>query len=218
MQKTGSGKQDTRYTSGRLSSRQRGVSGRQAGFTLIELIVAVGLFAIVMVVCVGALLSLVNANRKAQALQSVINNVNIALDGIVRSARMGSVYHGAGGDASCGGSDYTTPHDCSNGGTTFAFEPYGNTSADQPWTYSFSEDANGVGRIYKSESGGTPIAITAPEVSIDDLKFYVVGTTSGDETQPKVVIVVKGTAGVAGSNVRTTFHIQATAVQRLLDL
>lgn len=198
------------------TQRKRGRA--QAGFTLVELIVAVGLFAIVMVVCVGALLSLVNANRKAQALQSVINNVNIALDGMVRSARMGSGYHGAGGDASCGGADYTTPHDCATGGTVFAFEPYGNTSADQPWVYSFQQDSNGVGRIYKSENGGTPIAITAPEVSIDDVEFYVVGTTAGDSTQPKVVIVIKGTAGVPNSRVRTTFHIQATAVQRLLDL
>jgi prepilin-type N-terminal cleavage/methylation domain-containing protein len=190
----------------------------QRGFTLVEMIVAVGLFAIVMVVCVSALLSLVNANRKAQALQSVINNLNIALDGIVRSARMGSNYHGAGGDASCGASDYQTAHDCVNGGTILAFEPYGNTPADPPWIYSFQKDQNGVGRIYKQENGGMPIAITAPEVSIDDLEFFVVGTTPGDSIQPKVVIVIKGTAGVPGSKAQTTFHVQATAVQRLLDL
>lgn len=190
----------------------------ERGFTLVEMIVAVALFAIVMMVCVGALLSLVNANRKAQALQSVINNVNIALDGIVRNTRMGSNYHGAGGDASCGASDYTTPHDCPNGGTIFAFEPYGNTPSDRPWIYTFAQDENGVGRIYRSENGGTPIAITAPEVSIQTMQFYVVGSTSGDTTQPKVVIVVEGTAGALGSTAHTTFHIQATAVQRLLDL
>jgi type II secretory pathway pseudopilin PulG len=182
------------------------------------MIVAVGLFAIVMLVCVGALLALVNANRKAQALQSIINNLNIALDGMVRSVRMGSNYHGADGDAACGGSDYTNPHDCVNGGTTFAFEPFGNTSVDQPWVYTFAQDANGVGRLYKSEGGNTPIAITAPEVSIDSVQFYVVGTTRGDTTQPKVLIVVKGTAGLANTSAHTTFHVQATAVQRLLDL
>ena len=193
------------------------------GFTLVEMIVSVALFAIVMVVCVGALLSLVNANRKAQALQSVINNLNIALDGIVRNTRMGSSYHGAGGDAACGASDYSTPHDCTNGGTIFAFEPYGGdpkVSTDN-WVYVFDTDGTycGAHRLCKSVNGGANfIAITAPEVSIDDLKFYVVGSTQGDAVQPKVVIVLKGTAGNVGSIARTTFHIQATAVQRLLDL
>ena len=42
-----------------------------SGFTLVEMIVAVALFAVVMLISVAALLSLVDANRKAQALQSV---------------------------------------------------------------------------------------------------------------------------------------------------
>jgi prepilin-type N-terminal cleavage/methylation domain-containing protein len=189
-----------------------------SGFTLIEMIVSVALFAVVMLVCVGALLSLVEANRKAQALQSVMNNLNIALDEIVRNAREGSDYHGAGGDAACGGIDYSTPHDCADGGTILAFEPYGNKTSDPPWVYSFAEDSNGVGRIYKSENGQAAVPITASEVSIDEMLFYVVGTTPGDAVQPKIVIVIKGSAGVAGSSARTTFHIQSTAVQRELDL
>ncbi len=182
------------------------------GFTLVEMIVAIGLFAIVMLVCVAALLSLVNANRKAQALQSVMNNLNIALDGMVRSIRMGSVYHCGGGVAAP-----LSVADCASGNTVFAFEPYGNTSDDQPSVYSFAVDSDGIGRIYKSEDGSTAIPITSPEVSIDSLTFYVVGTTRGDNVQPKTVVVVKGTAG-ASSSFKTTFHIEATAVQRILDL
>lgn len=184
----------------------------EAGFTLIEMIIAVGLFAIVILVCIGALLALTNANRKAQALQSVMNNLNIALDGIVRSIREGSRYH-------CGDNGIlTSPANCPDGDTSFAFQPFGNGDEDDPWTISYEHDADGVGRIYRSIEGQTPIPITAPEVSIDDMQFYVVGTTPGDFQQPKVVIVVKGSAGVEGSVARTTFHIQATAVQRLLDL
>lgn len=183
------------------------------GFTLVEMIVAIGLFSVVMLVSVGALLALINANRKAHALQSVMNNLNITLDGLVRATRMGSTYH-------CGGSGTSPPlaaADCSEGDSTFAFEPYGNTSVDQPWIYSFAQDENGTGRIYKSENGQTAVAITAPEVSIEDVKFYVVGTLRGDSVQPKVVVVIKGTAGLSQSN-KTTFHIEATAVQRVLDL
>jgi len=183
----------------------------QKGFTLVEMMVSVALFAIVMMVCVEVLLALVSANQKAQALQSVMNNLNITLDGMVRPIREGSNFH-------CGGGLNTTVQDCAAGDTTFAFEPFGNTPTDQPWVYTFAQDSNGVGRIYKSENGQAPIAITAPEVSIQSMEFYVVGTTRGDQTQPKVIIVIKGTAGVAGSKAATTFHIQATSVQRVLDL
>ncbi len=188
-----------------------------AGFTLVEMIVAVALFAIVMLVSVSTLLALVNANRKAQALQSVINNLSIALDSIARSARMGSVYHGAGGDGSCGGSDYENPSDCINGGTILAFRPYGSTPADPPWIYLFDPSTH---ELKRSVTGSLLDAssITAPEVTIDDLKFYVVGTTPGDSSQPKIIIIVKGSAGTVGSTARTTFHVQATAVQRVLDI
>ena len=185
------------------------------GFTLIEMIVAVGLFAIVMIVCVGALLSLVNANRKAQALQSVINNLNIALDGMERSIRMGTDYDGSVGCVT--GFDGTYPHDCAGGTTQISFTPHGGVSGDR-WVYRFTHDSNGNGQIEKSEDGSAFVAITAQEISIDEMFFYVVGTNEHDTIQPKVVIVVKGSAGALGSSARTTFHIQATSVQRVLDL
>ena len=75
---------------GRQSNRLKRRLAADSGFTLVEMIVAVALFAVVMLISVAALLALVDANRKAQALQSVMNNLNIALDGMVRSVRMGS--------------------------------------------------------------------------------------------------------------------------------
>ncbi len=186
------------------------------GFTLVEMIVAVGLFAVVMVVSIAALLSLVEANRRAQALQSVMNNLNVAVDGMVRSLREGSGYH-------CGSipvGDATA--DCTEGQDMIAFKPFSTEVTDPPhWLYWFEEDANGVGRLYKSEdgtkAGGLPI--TSPEVVIDSVVFYIIGSTrgGGDTIQPKVTIVIKGTAGHKVTS-QTTFHVQATAVQRVLDL
>ena len=177
---------------------------QSSGFTLVEMIVAVALFAVVMLVSVGALLALVNANRKAQALQSVMNNLNITLDGMVRSVRMGSNYQCDSGT------------DCPNGGKAISFKPF---DTSQPrWIYNFNSQTH---RLEKSVSGTVAGLgpITAPEVSIEDMKFYVVGTDRGTDTvQPKVVIVIKGSAGAEGSKARTTFHIQATAVQRVLDI
>lgn len=181
------------------------------GFTLIELMVSVTLFIIVMLVSVGALLALVNANRKARSLESVINNLNVTLDGMVRSIRMGTHYN-------CGNTnvpDTSVGADCASGGSVFSFAPFGTdaTVQGERWVYSIAD-----GRIWRSKSGGTgSVAVTAPEVSISEMKFYVIGTQRRDTAQPKVVLVVKGTAG-PDNLTRTTFYIQATAVQRALDL
>jgi len=200
---------------------------RQAGFTLIEMLVSIALFAIVMIVCVGALLALVGANKKAQALESVMNNLNISLDDMVRSIREGSAYN-------CGSTAIPpqTGADCSGGigvKVPFSFAPYGRDpgQASQRTVYEFVKNGDlkcvtqtGTGGcIMRSENGGTSFSsLTAPEVSITSMEFYVVGTTPGDANQPRVIITIDGTAGGLLVKDSTTFHLQATAVQRVLDL
>ncbi len=187
--------------------------------------VSVTLFVVVMLVAVGALLALVDANRKARALESVMNNLNIAVDGMVRSIRMGNTFN-------CGASAIPNPiagADCGGGDDLFSFAAFGSNPsvAAERWVYYFAADANGVGRLWRSRESEAAVAITAPEVNIDivNSRFYVVGTAraSADSvnpntTQPKVVFVIKGSAGRAGTRSATTFYIQATAVQRVLDL
>ncbi len=177
------------------------------GFTLVEMIVAVGLFAVVMTVSITALISLIDANRKAQALQSVMNNLNIAVDGMVRAIREGSDYR-------CGGVNPGNPDCAETPGTIFYFQPSCSASCSD-WIYSFRD-----GRLWRSVDGLTSseLPLTAPEVTIDSVLMYVIGATRGDNIQPKVVIIIKGSAGLPKTNVRTTFHIQSTAVQRVLDI
>lgn len=190
------------------------------------MLVAIGLFAIVMVVCIGTLLSLVNANKKAQALESVINNLNITLDSMTRGIRAGAAF-----DGSVGCSDDTGggPKDCTVSGTrTFSFVPYGGDPA-KPTTYAYVD--NGTqgcvtstktgGCIVRQENGGGFTVMTAPEVAITAMKFYVVGTVSGrngDIIQPRVIITIQGTAGAGNAKTVTTFHLQTSSTQRLLDL
>ena len=46
------------------------------GFTLIEIIVSLGLFAIVAIVAAGALLKILDSNKKAQSIQNTMTNLS----------------------------------------------------------------------------------------------------------------------------------------------
>ena len=183
------------------------------GFTLVEIMVSVSLFAVVMTISVGALLSLIDANRKAQALNSVINNLNFAMENMSRNFRIGSNYHCSSLASVPPNSD--TPQDCPSGGVLVAFEGYSGDnedSTDQIF-YRFVDS-----HIEKSTDGGaTFISITASEVVIDEMKFYVIGAPLGDNIQPRITMIAKGTVSF-GSGSETSFNLQTTVSQRLLDL
>ena len=64
----------------------------QHGFTLIEMIVSLGLFSIVITIAVGALLMLINSSSQLQNKQSVLTNLSFALDSMTREIRTGTNY------------------------------------------------------------------------------------------------------------------------------
>ena len=66
---------------------------KNKGFTLIELIVSIALFGFVSVVMVGAMLSVVGANAKSQALTNATNSLNFAIESMVRELRVGKTYN-----------------------------------------------------------------------------------------------------------------------------
>ena len=182
----------------------------QRGFTLIEMMVSVALFSVVMLVSVGSLLSLIDASKRAQGIQSVMNNLNVALDGMVRAMRMGQNY---------------TSTDVHN----LAFTPFGKPT--ERWVYRFEETTPSGspeprGRLHKVYNvlgiGVVDVPLTAAEVDIDSVEFYITGTAlTGDIdglSQPRAMMVVRGKAGFDKVKTTTFFNIQASATQRLLDL
>lgn len=184
-------------------------------FSLIEIMVSVALFSVVMVISVGSLLIMIDANRKAQALQSVMNNLNFALESMVRNARVGTDFHCVPGVSITPPSDIETPRDCEEGGALFAFEGQFGTSGDS--TDQIVYRVNGTQLERSTDGGGSFIAVTAPEVVIDTLTFYVRGAPRGDERQPHMVVTIQGRAGV-NERSQTKFNLQGGATQRVLDL
>lgn len=189
----------------------------RSGFTLIEMMVAVSIFAIVMMVGVGALLSLIEANRRAQAINSVMNNLNAALESMTRSIRVGTTYYCQASATSPSPSVLENPQNCTDG-TLLAFEASGGDSSDN--TDQVVYRLNGIQLERSLDSGATWVALTAPEVSIDSFSFHVVGAQSfseaADTIQPRVLMRIRGSAPVPGGT--TDFNVQASVAQRILDI
>lgn len=180
------------------------------GFTLIELLVSVGLFTVVMTISVGTLLALINANQKAQSLKSVVNNLNFGLDSMLRTIRTGRVYNCMTGQSILD----TLPSgvaNCANGKSGLVLtDDHGNRLA-----YKYDNVSK---RIYRRDiaSGTTWIALTAPEVVIEDMLFYVTGTGVGDTLQPTVTVNIRGHMGLKEST-DSSFNIETSVTQRVLD-
>ncbi len=192
------------------------------GFTLIEVLVSLALFSVVMLVGMGALLTVVDANAKAQATQSVMNNLNIAIDGMMREMRMGTNFR-------CGYINAGSALDCPSPQDKISFITHdGNL-----WSYYL----NGT-QIYRRTCVGVSgscqdLPLTSKDIDITKFDVYVAGaersysSSPRDIVQPTAVFIIEGTAAssrLSGvlygkkKRIKTDFKIQTVATQRLLDL
>ena len=178
----------------------------KGGYTLIELMVSVAVFAIVMLAATAAYLSFINYNRRASQVATLMNTLSFALDGMARDIRTGTDY-------ACSGS-------CSDSGETeFTF-----IDADQcVVTYRYSGAI-----LYKSRENTVPgciarsnVPVVSPEVTpgvtLTDVKFYLRGTAAADQRQTLATIVIRGTTEIVETGQAIPFSIETSATSRVPD-
>lgn len=179
----------------------KNTSSNKKGFTLVEIIVAIAIFIVLVTISMGAIAGIFDANRKSQSLKAIMTNLNFAVEIMAREIRFGSKYH-------CGTTgDWSLPQDCSSGDNIITFE----SSSGGEITYRLNGNT-----LEKSEDGGnTYLGITAPEINIESMKFFVTGAELSSK-QPKVLILIRGHAGNKPT-IQSSFTIQTTVSQRILD-
>ena len=185
-----------------------------SGFTLIEMLVSVSIFTIVMTISLGAIFAMNDSNKKAQITRTVMDNLNFAMESMSRNLRIGSEYHCDADNALPG--TIILVNDCTNGATSIAFEGYKgdpNNTEDQI-VYRFNDTTHQIERSV--DSGATFLGLTAPELSIDTMDFFVIGTGAGDSKQPRVIIVVRGSVFYK-KGVKSAFNVTTTVSQRKID-
>lgn len=188
----------------------KGMYRQKKGFTLIEIMVSISVFTVVVLITIGALVSINEANRKIQSMRALMDNLNFALENISRTLRTGSAYHcGAAGTI-------TLPQDCPMVGSDYiAIEGPGGSGANPNDQIVFRLSN---GQIQKStDSGSTFLGMTSPDITITTLKFYVSGAQTLDAKQPKILLLIGGTAQAGSKGLVSEFHLQTTVSQRLVD-
>ncbi len=176
------------------------VKRNNRGFTLVELLTAVSIFAVVMTISMGSILSIIDANRKSRNLKSVMTNLNLAIESMSKEMRFGTNYH-------CGSTgSLSQPYNCPSADYSMSF-----TASDGALiTYRFNNHA-----LEKNTASQGFIPVTAPEVVIDNMIFYTLGAGTDNTLQPKVMTMIKAHAGSGRG--RSDFILETMVSQRALD-
>lgn len=200
--------------------RKKRKSGTK-GFTLLEMIVAVGVFGIIAVLASSSTFMFHRLHRKAINAQNVQDNVRFALDTMAREIRFG--------DKFC---DTTVPclevspdgiNDCDwaagvpgNGGCKqFSFrESLVNVNV----AYRLNASAPGGGAIQKSiDNGANWYYVTDPERTISRLRMYGTGISTDplDTVQERITIVIEvESAYLAKPGEESKLLLQTTLTKR----
>lgn len=195
---------------------------KQAGFSLIEILVSLTIFTIVITITTGSLIVLIDSNNKAQNIQSAVNNLTFALDSMTREIRTGINYYcnTYNSKASAGIQNNDSLRDCTGGGNYLSIIEGGDSLTEglSSKRVAFYFD-NSDGIIYRRLANGDWQPITSSDVTINTMEFIVAGTQRGvgNGIQPIATIYIEGEAGEI-VNLSTDFQIQTTVTQRTIDI
>jgi len=181
---------------------------KNKGFTLIEIMTALSIFIIVMTVSMGSIIGIFDTNRKSRSLKVVMGNLNIAIETMSREIRFGRNYHCE--LSATANPPFTSARNCPEGGELVSFL----SNDGEQIVYHLNNNAIEASR----DGGSTYDKITAPEVVIDKLTFYVLGAGMAplNTLQPRIYMNIGGEAGTTDKE-KSAFSLQTMISQRYLD-
>ena len=190
-------------------------SKNNKGFTLIEIMVSVAIFAIIMTTGIGALVSITNSYRISQQNKQVNDALNFSLESMVRELRLGNNYY-----VPSGSNQVNSPEVGSRDGDN---DSIGFMASDGRGYFIFRYDADNLTlqrQTFDGTVGDNTSQLTNPDlVEITNVRFIVIGTESfaddDDVRQPLVWIQIQ--AKPTGESDDSISTMQTLVSQRLLD-
>lgn len=166
----------------------------EKGFSLIELTVAIGIFAVVVTITSGTFITSLKGQRKSITAQNVADNARYAMEVMAKEIRMGEDFTG--------------------GAETIQFTS--NMIHRAGKTVSFRYDAGASQILFDDDiADGIPEEpITASQSAITMLRFTVSGMNPG--SQPRVTIVLGVASRGTSPDVASSMILQTTISPRSL--
>ncbi|MFH1392821.1 MAG: type II secretion system protein [Patescibacteria group bacterium] len=160
---------------------------KEKGLTLIELIVAIGIFGLVVTMAVSIFVIALVSQRRIIALRNVEDNIRFTIELMAREAKTGKNFSGGVGSLS-----------------------FTNAKGESV-VYRLSG-----GIVEKSSDGGASYsAVTGSETTVNYLNFYLMGQAPSDNLQPRVTITMGATSQVGNQNANS--KVQTTISERFLQ-
>lgn len=163
-----------------------------------EVLVAVGIFSVIMVVISGIFTTILTNQSQVLSEQLTVSNTSYAFEYMSRSMR--TAKKDASGSCISEGSNFENPDD---NPARIKF-----LNHDEECVEFALED----GQLRRSDLSGEP-AFTSERLDVKNLEFKLQGEEQGDQKQPSVTILLRAETGQG-----VPFRAQTTVTQRNLDV
>lgn len=176
------------------------------GFTLLEMLISIGIFSVVVIATIGITISVTNAQIKAANIQVIQDNIRFSLELMTKEMRTGS--------------DFVISSICN---TTIPGAEISFTGNSGDRAYFLDSSTNTIMRLKQKIASAADCsnasALTSEEISVNNLTFQLSGEVVGPvDGQPKVTIIMKITSKSAKFYLESSMNLQTTVVPRLRDL
>ncbi|QQG45685.1 MAG: type II secretion system protein [Candidatus Sungiibacteriota bacterium] len=178
---------------------------KKQGFTLLEMIISIGIFSVLVIASIGVTLGVSNAQIKAANIQAILDSIRFSLELITKEMRTGSGYAATSYGAACGGAS----------GSEISF----TTALGESRTYYLSPATKTIMRMTQTTNCVQAVPFSSEEVNIDRLNFALSGSASGpNDGQPRVTLTMKARSKSPKYYLESSLDLQTTVAQRLRDL
>jgi len=182
------------------------------GFSLIEMIVAIGLFAVIVIISIGILIDVSKAQMKAANVQATQDNIRFSLELLTKEMRTGS--------------NYVLTTKCvpaEDFGSEISFKvAIGDDRVYYLDTISRDADNKPLMRIMRVKGVDCTVGdinpLTAEDVLVESLQFKLFGEAEGiNDGQPVAVIALKVKSKNTKIQLESSMNLQTTVTQRLRE-